>query len=67
MTIDYVKNNLKKIRENRGMTCTEFANVLGVNKLNVSNWERGKTEMNDVTAYGIIYVVKNILPEIKES
>lgn len=66
MTIEYVKTHLYEIRYELGLTCQEFADILGVTKQSISNWERGKCPMTDLTAYGIIYVIENLLPNNTE-
>jgi DNA-binding XRE family transcriptional regulator len=37
-----MKNNIAKIREQRGLTQVQLAELVGVNKFHISNIERGK-------------------------
>lgn len=61
MTKEFVQNNLRQIRNELGYTGQEFADILGVSRVSVSNWERQNPPMNDVTAYGIIYAIENLI------
>ena len=40
----YLGENIKKLREERNITQTNFANYLSVSRKTVSHWETGYTE-----------------------
>lgn len=37
-------NNIKHLRDMRGMTQDELSRLVGVDRVTIANWEAGKTE-----------------------
>ncbi|EDN65964.1 hypothetical protein BGP_5257 [Beggiatoa sp. PS] len=44
-TIELIGNNLKKLRNNRGLGKSEMAGELGTNYQNIGRWEGGQVDM----------------------
>lgn len=48
-----MREALRKLREDKGWSCQQVADSLGVSKAAVSGWELGKTSVSTANVYGL--------------
>lgn len=60
-------NNIKHLRELRGMTQDQLSRIVGVDRVTIANWEGGKTEPKLSQAVKLAEALKTTVEKIAGS
>lgn len=56
--IEIMQHNLKYIRKELNLTMKDLAKELDITRQTVINWEHGKTKINLISYYAIMYLIE---------